>query len=133
MNDNLSSIFIYLDLFLDRNDFSYEAIQLGRNIYYQKQLANQITNQMNQILSLLSSAINIHLNIGQNLIINTPNVFMSLETISPEAILNKNIQQVGNAQIHLPSKLNSNNNSTILIRVCLDYFILFSIIFFFVF
>jgi hypothetical protein len=55
---------------------------------------------------------------------NTSSAFMSLETISSETLLNKQIQQVGNAQINLPSKFNSNLNniSTISLRVCLFFF-----------
>ena len=48
-----------LGVFLDGNDFSQEAIENGGNEYYRKQLANQ----MNGIISLLTSAMNIHLNI----------------------------------------------------------------------
>ena len=109
-----------LDLFADGNDVSYEAIEKGRNIYYQKELANQLSNQMNKILSTLTSALNIHLNIDQGLVLNTPNVFMSLETISAGTLVNKKIQQVGTAQISLPMKFNPNisNNSTISLRVC---------------
>ena len=113
-------ISVPLGLFLDGNDFSYDAIEKGRNQYYQKQLANQLASQANQILSLLSSALNTHLNIGQKSIINTPNVYMSMETISMNKLSNKNIQQVGSAQIQLPSQFNSslNNNSTLSLRVC---------------
>ena len=39
-------------------------------------------NQMNEIISLLSSSLNIHLNIGQDSIVDTSQVFMSLETQS---------------------------------------------------
>ena len=99
---------------------SYDAIQKGRNEYYQKQLATQLTSQMNEILSLLSSSLSIHLNIGQNSSINTPNVYMSLETVSADRLLNKRIEQVGSAQIQLPSQFNStlDRNSTLSLRVC---------------
>jgi cysteine sulfinate desulfinase/cysteine desulfurase-like protein len=109
-----------IDLFADGNDFSWETIQKGRNIYYQKQSANQITNQVNKIISLLTSTLNIHLNIGQGLIMNTSEVFMSLETKSIESLSNKLIQQVENAQIQFPSNVNSNlsNNARISIQVC---------------
>ena len=115
---------------MEGNDFSYEAIQKGRNLYYQKQLANQIRNQMTEIVSLLTAALNIHLNIGQNLTMNTPHAFMSVETVSMESLPNKQIQQVGNAQIHLPSNFNANlsNNSTISHRVC--FYLLFEKIIF---
>ncbi len=71
-------------------------------------------------MSLLTSALNINLNIGQNLTLNTSSVFMSLETISIQSLSNKMIQPVGNAQIQLPSNLNSNfdNDQTISLRVC---------------
>jgi hypothetical protein len=64
--------------------------------------------------------LNIHLNIGQNETINTSSVFMSLETISVESLSNKLIQQIGNAQISLPSNINSNFNGdqTISLQVC---------------
>ncbi len=108
-----------MNLFINKNDFSKETIDKNRNIYYQKKLANQINNQVKEIISLLTSALNIHLNIGQNLIINTPEVFMSLETISFNSIFNKSIQQVGGAKIRIPEnfKLNQNQNQTISIRV----------------
>ena len=104
---------------LEGNDFSDESIEKSRNRYYQKQLANQLNSQMNEILSVLSSVMNIHLNIGQNSIIDTPNAFMSLETVSTETLSNKIIQQVGSAQIHLSAilKSNLNNDSTISLRV----------------
>jgi hypothetical protein len=74
---------------------------------------------MNEVISLLSSSLNIHLNIGQNMIINTSQVFMSLETTSIESLSNKLLKQVGNGQIQLPEDLNSNiiNNVRISIRV----------------
>src|SRR5690349_18937590 len=113
-------ITIYIDLFADGNDFSWGTIEQRRNIYYQKQLSNKIMNQMNKILSLLTPSLNIHLNIGQNLIMNTSQVFMSLETKSINSLSNKQIKQVGNAKFHLPTniKSNKNDNETISIRVC---------------
>ncbi|CAF0823152.1 unnamed protein product [Adineta steineri] len=107
-----------LNLFANGNDFSWKTIEKGRNTYYQQQLANTISNQTNEIISLLTSTLNIHINIGQNLTINTPSTFMSLETISIETLSNKQIQQVGNAQINIPEHFNSNmsNNSAVMLR-----------------
>ena len=110
---------ICIDLFADGNDFSWETISRGRNIYYQKQLANRIINQANKIILLLTSSLNIHLNIGQNTIINTSNVFMSLETQTIESLKKKIVKLVENSQIHLPSTFytNTTNNQIISIRV----------------
>ncbi|CAF4054709.1 unnamed protein product [Adineta steineri] len=98
-----------LNLFADGNDFSWGTIQKNRNIYYQKQLANQITNQMNDLKSLLTSSLNIYLNIGQNILINTSQVFMSLETKTNEFLSNK-----------FPQSLNLTNNSKISIRSLIE-------------
>ncbi|CAF4247134.1 unnamed protein product, partial [Adineta steineri] len=111
-----------LNLFADGNDFSWRTIQKNRNIYYQKQLANQITNQMNNLKSLLTSSLNIYLNIGQNILINTSQVFMSLETKANEFLSNKFTQSISNAQIQFPQNLNLNltNNSKISIRSMME-------------
>ena len=80
-------------------------------------------NQANDIVSLLTSTLNIHLNVGQDIAMNTSEVFMSLETRSIESLSNKQIKQVGNAQINIPSNFKSNisNNETVSIRVCFFY------------
>ncbi len=115
---------LFVDLFADGNDFSWETIEKNRNIYYQTQLANTITNQVNEIISKLTSSLNIHLNIGQGLTMNSSEAFMSLETKSIQSLSNKLVKQVGNAQIHLPENLNTNisNDSTVSIRVCFFFF-----------
>jgi hypothetical protein len=109
----------------DGNDFSFETIEKNRNTYYQQQLANEIMIQMTAMITILTSALNIHLYIGQNVIMNTSAVFMSLETKSIQSLSNKLVKQVGNAQILLPTNFNLNisNNRTISIRVC--FFFLF--------
>jgi hypothetical protein len=95
-------------------------------------LANQIKNQANEIISKLTSTLNIHLNVGQNLTMNTPEVFMSLETKSMASLSNKIVKQVGDAQIRLPTNFNTNisNNSVVSIRVCFVAFPLCSNLFF---
>ncbi len=112
--------YLKIDLFASNNDFSWETIQQGRNNYYQKQMAQQINNEITETISLITSSLNIHLNIGQNLIMNTSSVFMSLETTSISSLTNKLIQQVGNAQIRIPSNFNliTNDDTSISLRVC---------------
>ena len=82
-------------------------------------MANTIATQTTQTMSLLTSALNFHLNTGQNLTMNTSSVFVSLEPTSIESLSNKLIQQVGNASIQIPSKfeLNSTNNTSLSLRV----------------
>jgi len=76
-------------------DLESESSKINRledkNAYFQNQLANQIRNQMNQLISKLTSVLNIHLNTGQKSIINTSEVFMSLEVYSSESQLNSKV------------------------------------------
>ncbi|CAF3707907.1 unnamed protein product [Adineta steineri] len=119
---DLESAWSNLNLFSDGNDFSTATIEKNRNIYYQKQLANQINSQVTQMISLLTSSLNIHLNIGQNSTMNTSQSFISLETISIESLKDKLVKQVENAQFSIPSNyiLNTTSNSSISLRSKID-------------
>ncbi|CAF4165711.1 unnamed protein product, partial [Adineta steineri] len=119
---DLESAWSNLNLFSDGNDFSTTTIEKNRNIYYQKQLANQINSQVTQIISLLTSSLNIHLNIGQSSLMNTSQSFVSLETISIQSLKDRLVKQVQNAQFHIPSSfiLNTTSNSSISLRSKID-------------
>ena len=80
---------------------------------------------MTEMISLLTTTLDIHLNIGQNFSISTPQVFMSLATITAQSLSNKTVQQVGHAQFYLPFNFTSNlnNNQTISLRVCFFSFV----------
>ncbi|UJR06650.1 hypothetical protein I4U23_010936 [Adineta vaga] len=119
---DLESAWSNLNLFADGDDFSWTTIQKNRNIYDQKQLANQINTQMNKIISLLTSTLNLHLNIGQNYTIATSQVWMTLETRSSQSLSNSFIKQIGNGQVQLPSNFQMylNNNEKISIRSMME-------------
>ncbi|CAF4274604.1 unnamed protein product, partial [Adineta steineri] len=108
---DLESAWSNLNLFSDGNDFSTATIEKNRNIYYQKQLANQINSQVTQIISLLTSSLNIHLNIGQSSLMNTSQSFISLETISIASLKDRLVKQVENAQFSIPSDFILNTTS----------------------
>ena len=99
-----------------------------KNLYYQKQLANQIKNQMDGIISKLTATLNVHLNIGQQTIMNTPEVYTSFEKQSIESLSNKQIKQVAGAVIRLPSGFQTNFslNTKVSIRVSSSHFFLIS-------
>ena len=107
------------DLFADGDDFSWETIQRGRNQYYQRQLANQIEITTARTLSLLTNALKIHLNVGQNMTINTSSIFMSLESLTIPALSRKTVHQPESGRIQLPPsiRVGSNNDTSILLRV----------------
>ncbi|CAF3754605.1 unnamed protein product [Adineta steineri] len=119
---DLESAWSNLNLFSDGNDFSTETIEKNRNLYYQKQLANQINSQVTEIISLLTSSLNIHLNIGQSSLLNTSQSFVSLETISIQSLKDRLVKQVENAQFNIPSDfiLNTTSNSSISLRSRVD-------------
>ena len=54
-----------------------------------KELANQIENQVKEIISRLNSILNIHLNVGQQSIVNTSEVLMSLQSETIESLSNQ--------------------------------------------
>ena len=99
-------------------------------VYVVRKQAQVIAAQVAETLSSITAALNIHLNMGQNTIMNTSSVFVSLETASIASLSNKIIEQVGNAQIRIPSSLYStlNNDASVSLRV--SYFV-FSIFFIF--
>jgi len=81
-----------------------------KNTYFQQKLANQIANQMNEAISRLTSTLNIHINVGQQSIVNTSEVFMSLEFLSNKPF--------ADGLIRLPSiNVTNQNNSKGSIRV----------------
>ena len=111
-----------LDLFLDRPDASWTDIQNSRNRYYQKQTANDLHAQARETMALLTSALSTHLNRGQHLIIDTAEVFLSLERVSFENLFNKQIEPV---QIRLPSNFTSirSNETIVTLRVRSLFFV----------
>ena len=77
-------------------------------MYYQKRLAYQINGQMTETLSLLTHALHIHLNTGQNFTMNTASIVMSVGRLSLGSLLNQYLQQDVSGYIHLPAHMYSN-------------------------
>ncbi|CAF1144423.1 unnamed protein product [Adineta ricciae] len=74
------------------------------------EFANELAEKIHEIESLLTESLSLHINIGQQYVISTPEVFMSLETIDIKSILNKTIKQMDGGQIRFPLNLISNLN-----------------------
>ncbi|CAF1447475.1 unnamed protein product [Adineta steineri] len=74
------------------------------------------------MISLLTSTLNIQLNIGQSSLVNTSQTFVSLEPISIQSLKNKVIKQVENTQFNIPSDfiLNTTSNYSISLRTKID-------------
>ena len=83
-------------------------------------MADQVLRQTDEITSLLTDALNIHLNIGQNFTMNTAASFLALGKGSMASLANRLLPQVGSGQVQLPSTLHSNqsDNAPVSFRVC---------------
>ena len=69
-------------------------------------------------LDLLTNALKVHLNVGQNMTINTSAVFMSVEALSLSALARRSVYQAEGAHLQLPSTIQIDANSTpIFLRV----------------
>ena len=84
-----------------------------KNIYQQKKLANQIENQMKEVISRLNSILNIHLNVGQQSIVNTSEVLMSLQSETIESLSNRTF---ANGAIRFPEIVTNQTEKSIRIQ-----------------
>ena len=87
---------------------------------YPNVMRDRIDSQTSKTLSLLTATLMKHLNIGQHTIVDTSEVFMSLETASVAALLNRSIVLVANASVRMPHDFQSddlNSSSTVSLRV----------------
>ena len=100
-----------------------ETIENNRNLFHQKQAAKRISSEVTQTLTLLTSALNVHLNIRQNLTMQSSSMIVSLQTEALQSIPDGVIQQVGKGRIRLPSNFTStcNRNQTVSLRVCFAF------------
>ena len=71
-------------------------------------------------MALLTSTLNIHLNIGQQFLVDTAEVNMLTKITSIKSILHQSIEQIDNARIRIPMNFASNidQNTKITFRVC---------------
>ena len=87
-----------LDLLPDGSDLTRV-----RNLFDQSELANRVLKQMKEVSSLLTSALNIHLNVEQQFTLNTSNVLMTFQTLNIASLPGTEIPSLGNARLRLPS------------------------------
>ena len=112
-------MFSILDLKDSYADSGGLSAEQSRNLYNQKQSANEIDSLVKQINSLIVSSLNIHLNLGQNVTLQNSQTFLTLQMISTGSLANKLVNLVGKAQFEIPSNftLNTTTNSSISLRV----------------
>ena len=121
----IHSIRDVVDLFADGDDFSSETIEKNRNLFFQQQLATDISTEMNQASSLLTSMLNLHLNVGQNFNVNTSQVIISLQTFSFDSLTSN--ESVSNNGITLPSSvlINTTGQQSTMISIQVSLFFFF--------
>ncbi|CAF1615089.1 unnamed protein product [Adineta ricciae] len=119
---NMESEWSNLNLFANGNDFSWSTIEKNRDLYYQQQLANEIRMKTNAMMLMISSSLDVQLNVKQTFVVNTSEVFMSQEKTSLASLFHKEINQSENSHIRFPSILqtNLNENQTISLRTLIQ-------------
>ena len=71
-------------------DDDLELERVNPNLFcFQKKLADELNKKINEMISLLTSSLNLHINLEQQFTINTPQTFMSLERIAVQSLCNK--------------------------------------------
>ena len=101
------------DLFANGDDFSWVTLIKGRNAFYQKEMANQILRQVDEATSLLTDALSVHLNVGQNFTMSTSSTFLALGKVSSGVLLShRRLSQVAGGTVLLPSNLFSTNQTS---------------------
>ena len=75
----------------------------NENVFDQEELSLGVSKQMNEVSSLLSQSLNIHLNLEQQFTMNTSNIFMSIQTLNIESLRGIEIPSIGEARLRLPS------------------------------
>lgn len=119
-NSLIDFLFFVKDLFASGSDFSSATIDKNRNLYYQNQLSQEIQSSVNKIIRMTTEAFKVHMNIGQDLMINSSSVFVSYETLNRVLLNNKFISTIGEANIRISSNLSIasvDENQAVSIRV----------------
>jgi hypothetical protein len=104
-----------LDLFADGDDFSTATLDRNRNRFYQHKLSRQFTDQIDKIVARLTSTLQIHLNVAQSFMVNSPSAMLALHVVADlSALSNQQIHLTNSTRLSFPSRLNvSNANASI--------------------
>ncbi|UJR19400.1 hypothetical protein I4U23_022530 [Adineta vaga] len=100
------------DLIESSQIFSDENELYFQNFNYQKQIANEITHEINDIISSATSILHIHLYLNQQFIVNSSSILFTLEKIESSFISHR----LNESEIHFPLNL-IQLNSTCLLRI----------------
>lgn len=79
-------------------------------------LFNEIKIKVDQTVALITSALNLHLNVDQTLLLNTSEVIFSVEKVSTESLSNK---QIDSMRVSFSSAVKL--HQPVSIRVCLEH------------
>ena len=77
-----------------------------------------LEKKLTELISILSQALEIHLNHGQLFMLNSSEIFFSMETMSIDGLKNKEIQSTNNfGSIRFPLTFHRLDSSSVSIRV----------------
>jgi hypothetical protein len=67
-------------------------------------------------MSMITNALNLHLNIQQSTLVNTSSIIMSLKKMTIDTLSNQMINLNDNTQIYLPNDLQLNSTNSFRVR-----------------
>jgi hypothetical protein len=84
--------------------------------------ASRVSRETTKVFDLLTHAMKIHLNLGQNVQLNSSGVFVRLETVTIDSMKGIEIRTVGEARLRFPNQSllggNEDVNQYYSLRVC---------------
>ena len=75
---------------------------LGEDLRLQEEVARRVLKETTEVFDLLTRALRIHLNLNQSFQLNTSAVFVTLETLKIDSLVDKEIRSIGDARLRFP-------------------------------
>ena len=69
-----------------------------------QELARRVSRETTKVFDLLTNAMKIHLNLEQSFEVNTPTLFVRIETVKSDSLKSKQIQTIGEARLRFPNQ-----------------------------
>ena len=78
------------------------SLSVAEDLRLQEALASRVLKETTEVFDLLTRALRIHLNLNQSFQLNSSAVFITVETLKIDSLLNKEIRSIGDARLRFP-------------------------------
>ena len=75
---------------------------IAEDLYFQETLASRVSKETTEVFDLLTRALRIHLNVNQSFQLNSSAVFVIVETVKIDSLMDKEIRSVAEARVRFP-------------------------------